>query len=71
MLALPAERVLFVVGSPYDIPGAGQIGMDVWWHNRIGMPADPGAPPTRRASITRPAPGLCQRRGRVTQRAPS
>lgn len=45
MLALPAERVLFVVGSPYDIPGAGQIGMDVWWHNRIGMPADPAHRP--------------------------
>ena len=45
MLALPAERVLFVAGSPYDIPGAGQIGMDVWWHNRIGMPADPAHRP--------------------------
>ena len=42
MLALPAERVLFVAGSPYDILGAGQIGMDVWWHNRIGMPGRPG-----------------------------
>ncbi len=38
-LALPAGRVLFVAGSPYDIPGASRIGMDVWWHNRIGMPA--------------------------------
>ena len=28
-LALPAERVLFVAGSPYDIPGAGRLGMDV------------------------------------------
>jgi hypothetical protein len=37
--SLAAERVLFVAGSPYDIPGASRIGMDVWWHNRIGMPA--------------------------------
>jgi 2-haloacid dehalogenase len=41
-LALPAGRVLFVAGSPYDIPGAGRLGMDVWWHNRIGMPGRPG-----------------------------
>jgi hypothetical protein len=44
-LALPAGRVLFVAGSPYDIPGAGQVGMDVWWHNRVGMPARPGPRP--------------------------
>jgi 2-haloalkanoic acid dehalogenase type II len=40
-LASPADRVLFVAGSPYDIVGAGRIGMDVWWHNRIGMSVDP------------------------------
>jgi 2-haloalkanoic acid dehalogenase type II len=37
-LGLPPERVLFVAGSRFDIPGAGAVGMDVWWHNRIGMP---------------------------------
>ena len=36
-LALPASGVLFVAGSRYDIAGAGQLGMPVWWHNRIGM----------------------------------
>lgn len=36
-LGLPAERVLFVAGSPYDVPGAGGVGMPVWWHNRVGM----------------------------------
>jgi 2-haloacid dehalogenase len=41
-LALPAGRVLFVAGSPYDIPGAGRLGIYVWWHNRIGMPGRPG-----------------------------
>jgi len=33
---------LFVAGSPYDIPGAGRLGMDVWWHNRIGTSGRPG-----------------------------
>ncbi|GCD93099.1 HAD-IA family hydrolase [Embleya hyalina] len=36
-LGLPPERVLFVAGSPYDIPGAGGVGMPVWWHNRARM----------------------------------
>jgi 2-haloacid dehalogenase len=36
-LGLPAERVLFVAGSRYDIAGAGGVGMPVWWHNRLGM----------------------------------
>jgi 2-haloacid dehalogenase len=36
-LGLPAGRVLFVAGSRYDIPGAGQLGMPVWWHNRVRM----------------------------------
>lgn len=36
-LEVPAERVLFVAGSRYDIPGAGALGMPVWWHNRVHM----------------------------------
>ncbi|YCK79759.1 HAD-IA family hydrolase (plasmid) [Arthrobacter sp. D3-18] len=36
-LGIPAERILFVAGSKYDIPGAGGVGMPVWWHNRIHM----------------------------------
>lgn len=40
-LGLPPERVLFVAGSRHDISGAGGVGLGVWWHNRIGMPADP------------------------------
>lgn len=36
-LGLPAGRVLFVAGSRYDIPGAGRLGMPVWWHNRVSM----------------------------------
>jgi FMN phosphatase YigB (HAD superfamily) len=57
-LALPAERVLFVAGSPYDIPGAGQVGMDVWWHNRVGMPARPGPSPIAEHRSLDPLPAF-------------
>jgi 2-haloalkanoic acid dehalogenase type II len=57
-LALPAGRVLFVAGSPYDIPGAGQIGMDVWWHNRIGMPARLGHRPVAEHRSLDPLPAF-------------
>ena len=36
-LGLPPSRVLFVAGSPYDIPGAGGVGMPVVWHNRLRL----------------------------------
>ena len=57
-LALPAERVLFVAGSPYDISGAGQLGMDVWWHNRAGMPARPGSRPVAEHRSLGPLPAF-------------
>jgi 2-haloacid dehalogenase len=37
VLGLPADRVLFVAGSRYDIAGADAVGMPVWWHNRVGL----------------------------------
>ena len=40
----PAET-LFVAGSAYDLAGAAGVGMPVFWHDRIGMPASPEAPP--------------------------
>jgi len=43
-LGLPAERVLFVAGSAYDMFGTAQIGLDTFWHNRIGLAAPAGAP---------------------------
>lgn len=43
-LGLPADRVLFVAGSAYDIQGATAAGMPVWWHNRIGMSSPWSAP---------------------------
>lgn len=44
-LGLPAERVLFVAGSAHDVPGAGALGMPVYWSNRQGLPVPVGAPP--------------------------
>lgn len=41
---LPA-RVLFVAGSAHDVPGAGAVGMPVYWSNRFGEAVPPGAPP--------------------------
>lgn len=52
-LDLPAERVLFVAGSRYDIPGAGSVGMPVWWHNRVHMDrGDLPAPVAEHDSLT-------------------
>jgi 2-haloalkanoic acid dehalogenase type II len=36
-LKAPPEKILYVSGSAFDIPGAMGEGMDVFWHNRIGM----------------------------------
>jgi 2-haloacid dehalogenase len=37
-LGVLPQRTLFVAGSPADIGGAAQVGMAVFWHNRIGLP---------------------------------
>ena len=37
-LGVAAGRVLFVAGSSYDIAGASNVGMAVFWHNRIALP---------------------------------
>lgn len=37
-LGTAPERTLFVAGSASDVPGAKQVGMPVYWHNRIGLP---------------------------------
>ena len=41
---LPPARVLFVAGSAHDVPGAGAVGMPVYWSNRFGEPVPAGAP---------------------------
>jgi 2-haloalkanoic acid dehalogenase type II len=44
-LNLSPDRVLFVAGSPHDVPGAGRVGMPVYWHNRQRQPVPDGSPP--------------------------
>ena len=41
----PPGRVLFVAGSAHDVPGAGAVGMPVYWSNRFGEAVPTGAPP--------------------------
>jgi 2-haloacid dehalogenase len=43
-LAVAPERCLFVAGSTYDLVGASRVGLDIWWHDRIGMAKPPEAP---------------------------
>jgi FMN phosphatase YigB (HAD superfamily) len=43
-LGLPANRVLFVAGSGYDLFGTSKVGLDTFWHNRVGLALPPGAP---------------------------
>jgi len=52
-LGCPAQRVLFVAGSPFDIPGAGGVGMPVLWHNRLQLtrPDGVGAPWAERSTL--------------------
>jgi 2-haloacid dehalogenase len=38
-----ASRVLFVAGSPHDVPGAAAVGMPVYWSNRFRDPVPQGA----------------------------
>ena len=34
-----------VAGSGYDLFGTSKVGLDTYWHNRVGMAAPEGAPP--------------------------
>jgi 2-haloalkanoic acid dehalogenase type II len=43
-LGVTPERCLFVAGSAYDLVGASRVGLDIWWHDRIGMAKLPEAP---------------------------
>lgn len=44
-LDLPAERILFVAGSPHDVKGAPSAYLPVYWQNRAGLTVPPGIPP--------------------------
>jgi len=39
-LKLQPERVLYVAGSPFDIIGASDVGLTVFWHNRLDLVSD-------------------------------
>jgi 2-haloalkanoic acid dehalogenase type II len=39
------SAILFVAGSAHDVPGAGAVGMPVYWSNRFADAVPPGAPP--------------------------
>ncbi|HEY7581036.1 MAG TPA: HAD-IA family hydrolase [Acetobacteraceae bacterium] len=43
-LGVEARHCLFVAGSAYDLIGTARVGLATWWHNRIGMAAQPDAP---------------------------
>jgi 2-haloacid dehalogenase len=43
-LAVEPNELLFVAGSAHDVPGAGQVGMKVYWSNRQRLPVPVGAP---------------------------
>jgi 2-haloalkanoic acid dehalogenase type II len=54
-LGLPAERVLFVAGSAFDLFGTARVGLATIWHNRAGLAAPDGAPaPVVQARTLRP-----------------
>jgi 2-haloacid dehalogenase len=54
-LGLPAERVLFVAGSGFDLFGTARIGLATLRHNRVGLAAPDGAPaPITQACTLRP-----------------
>ena len=48
-LNLEPERVLYVAGSPYDITGASAVGMQVFWHNRLGLVSESAPHPVMTA----------------------
>jgi 2-haloacid dehalogenase len=57
-LGVTPERCLFVAGSAYDLVGASRVGLDIWWHDRVGMPKPPDAPAPLRH--TRDVKGLME-----------
>ncbi|MDE4915252.1 HAD-IA family hydrolase [Methylobacterium sp. 092160098-2] len=56
---LAPVEVLFVAGSAHDVPGAGLVGMPVYWSNRFHDKVPAGAPlPLLNAPDLRQLPGL-------------
>lgn len=57
-LGATPERTLFVAGSASDVPGASALGMPVYWHNRIGLPATGDVAPMVEERTLAALPGL-------------
>jgi 2-haloalkanoic acid dehalogenase type II len=47
-LELEPKDVLFVAGSGFDLIGTGKVGLDTYWHNRVGLKRPDAAPPPMR-----------------------
>ncbi len=49
-LNMAPGEVLFVAGSAFDLVGTARVGLDAWWHNRVGLKRPEQAPaPLREA----------------------
>jgi 2-haloalkanoic acid dehalogenase type II len=57
-LDVGAARCLFVAGSAYDLVGASRVGLNIWWHDRVGMAKPAEAPEPLRH--TRDLEGLAE-----------
>jgi len=44
-LKLEPREVLFVAGSGFDLIGTSRVGLDTYWHNRVGLQRPAAAPP--------------------------
>ena len=44
-LKLGPSEVLFVAGSGFDLIGTSGVGLDTYWHNRVGLKRPQNAPP--------------------------
>lgn len=55
-LGLAPARVLFVAGSPFDLPGAAGVGMRAWWHNRARLDRGAAPVPMREHDTLEPLP---------------
>lgn len=49
-LNLKPREVLFVAGSGFDLIGTARVGLDTYWHNRVGLARPAAAPPPLRES---------------------
>lgn len=51
-LALDKEEILFVAGSAFDLVGTARVGLDTYWHNRVGLKRPGQAPAPLREART-------------------